>query len=315
MDQLGTTAIRHERVFESMNTRRPPPKLEHSLCPSFAYKGDSPAFRSIQRRGTQQRNSRGGLCYRNPRPLPTNYGLPHLPEPEFFAPRQRRSAGEPSPRTSNPGDPVCWNCQKRGYRHRECPEPRHVFCYRCSKSGVTTQNCAFSRCCESLSEGRPVESFHPIVLASVGPSSTAFYVDTKVGKATVRALVDSGATKTFVGRAGLKFFADLGFLPYEVPVMRVLLAAVQVEHINYASTFYARLHDRETKATVFWMPTLAEDLILGMEFLQAARMFIDFHGQTWCYLVRHMLQITNSQRYRSRTAETGSRCLITTAFC
>ena len=49
MDQLETTAIRHGRVFESMNTRRPPLKPEHSLCPSFAYKGDSPAFRSNRR--------------------------------------------------------------------------------------------------------------------------------------------------------------------------------------------------------------------------------------------------------------------------
>ena len=56
-----------------------------------------------------------------------------------------------------------------------------------------------------------------------------------------------------------------------------------MEHINYASTFYARLHDRETKATAYWMPTLSEDLILGMESLQAARMVIDFYGQTWGY--------------------------------
>ena len=126
----------------------------------------------------------------------------------------------------------------------------------------------------------PEEKSDPAVIASVGSSTPSFYIDLEIRDATVRALVDSGATKTFVERAGLDLFANSGFHPFEVPVMRVILAAGQVEYVNYASTFTARLHGRETQATAYWMPTLAEEIILGMEFLQAARMVIDFYGQT-----------------------------------
>ena len=193
MDQLETTAIRHGRVFESINTRRPPPKPEHSLCPSFAYKGDSPAFHSNRRpfvkvhtaleeegeialvdegpdleppeyldaarENLPRRGNPAGLQpARNPAtklawravlpkpPLATDPRRPqasHSSESDASPLRQRRSVGETGPRTSNPGDSVCWNYQKRGHRHRDCPEPRRVFCYRCSKSGVTTQNCPF----------------------------------------------------------------------------------------------------------------------------------------------------------------------------
>ena len=137
--------------------------------------------------------------------------------------------------------------------------------------------------CEPLIKEMPEEKSDPAVIASVGSSTPSFYVDLEIRDATVRALVDSGATKTFVGRAGLDLFANLGFHPFEVPVMRVILAAGQVEYVNYASTFTARLHGRETQSTAYWMPTLAEEIILGMEFLQAARMVIDFYGQTWHY--------------------------------
>ncbi|XP_024942641.1 uncharacterized protein LOC112494619 [Cephus cinctus] len=37
----------------------------------------------------------------------------------------------------------CWNCRQSGHRHRECPEPRRLFCYRCGLSGVSTARCTF----------------------------------------------------------------------------------------------------------------------------------------------------------------------------
>ena len=108
--------------------------------------------------------------------------------------------------------------------------------------------------CEPLIKEMPEEKSDPAVIASVGSSTPSFYIDPEIRDATVRALVDSGATKTFVGRAGLDLFANLGFHPFKVPVTRVILAAGQVEYVNYASTFTARLHGRETQATAYWMP-------------------------------------------------------------
>ena len=199
MDELETSAIRHEKILESAGTRRQPPKPEHSLCPSFAYRGQQTPFRPNRKpfvavraacddeepEGYLEENDAEMVDYleaaRDPR---TNRGKtrvestpnrvnatgnlastlawkatlskPKLPtdsraaaassspvqvEPELPRSGQPRPtiAGQPPHAT----DLLCWNCQKTGHRHRDCPEPRRVFCYRCSYSGVTTQNCPF----------------------------------------------------------------------------------------------------------------------------------------------------------------------------
>lgn len=37
----------------------------------------------------------------------------------------------------------CWNCNTAGHVHRDCPEPRRRFCYRCRRPGVTMSTCSF----------------------------------------------------------------------------------------------------------------------------------------------------------------------------
>lgn len=36
---------------------------------------------------------------------------------------------------------TCYNCQKPGHKHSECPRPKKFFCHRCGRDGVTSQYC------------------------------------------------------------------------------------------------------------------------------------------------------------------------------
>lgn len=111
----------------------------------------------------------------------------------------------------------------------------------------------------------------------------AFHVDVEIQGHCVRALIDSGASRTFAGVAGLKLFSQVGIASKVVAPRRIILAAGQVEVVNHASTFLATLNGRSTETTAYLMPQLSEDFVLGMDFLRAARMVIDFYGETWFY--------------------------------
>lgn len=198
MDELELSAIRHEKILESASTRRPPPKPEHSLCPSFAYRGPATSFRPNRRpffkNQAVQEHPPEGYEPEETEEAVTNECLEAAREPHpklgkngfKKAPKRVTASGNPAsplawqgvlpPPAANPGrnpgsprtpvgetrdtvrpqDPpagnshppkrtgmLCYNCQKPGHRHRDCSEPRRLFCYRCSYSGVTTQNCPF----------------------------------------------------------------------------------------------------------------------------------------------------------------------------
>lgn len=203
MESLESAAIRHEKILETAGTRRPPPKPEHSLCPTFAFKGPPTPSRPVRRpffksHAAQDEEETEPLCdedieteyvdaardVRKPRKTPVTPCQPPrvtaspaaplawqgaLPLPKRTPvndpltypgnqtrqedPRYRnpvppsRTPGPPRPdgipRPYDPAETLCWNCKKRGHRHRDCTEPRRVFCYRCSQSGVTTHRCPF----------------------------------------------------------------------------------------------------------------------------------------------------------------------------
>lgn len=36
---------------------------------------------------------------------------------------------------------TCWNCLGEGHRFMDCPRPKHLFCHKCGRQGVLSQNC------------------------------------------------------------------------------------------------------------------------------------------------------------------------------
>lgn len=111
----------------------------------------------------------------------------------------------------------------------------------------------------------------------------AFYADLEIGGRLIRALVDSGATRTFAGKAGIELISSLGIPAKKIPNRRVTVANNQVTIVNLAAELPIRLGDRTTQVETLCMPSLSEDFVIGFDFLQAARMVIDFFDKTWCY--------------------------------
>ena len=99
----------------------------------------------------------------------------------------------------------------------------------------------------------------------------------------MRALVDSGATRSFAGVACLKLLSLANIPACRIPPRKILLAGGQVEFVDHTATFMATLRGREIETTAYLMPSLSEDFILGMDFLRDAKIIVDFYGQTWCY--------------------------------
>ena len=131
-----------------------------------------------------------------------------------------------------------------------------------------------------------------------------FYVDIEVGQHVVRAMVDSGATRNFAGTAGLKLFASEGIAHQKVSPRRCILANGQVHVVDEAATFKTKLRGRDAQIQAYVMPHLAEDFILGMEFLKSARMVIDFYDQSWYY------QDVSETKFRFAQLKNASRVIM-----
>lgn len=190
MRDLERAVARQEQILRSVGTRRAPPRPEASLCPGFAY-WDSPERQTTSRRTELRAvqiqdvvsddqlsaNDDGAVTELLHAMIPSRArrsndtgGRPRAPlnsrpRPTSSAPRARtaptvvpaETSPLPAPETCSapaPADrraPDCWNCRKSGHRHRECQEPRRLFCYRCGLSGVTTARC--NLCNQGNAEG------------------------------------------------------------------------------------------------------------------------------------------------------------------
>ena len=175
--------------------------------------------------------------------------------------------------------------------------------------------CASPVCAKDGETGVPSTLFPPLsspellshsvaARASAEIESLSFYVDIKVGQHVVRALVDSGATRSFAGAAGLKLFALEGIAHQKVSPRRCILANGQVHVVDEAATFKAKLRGREAQIQAYVMPHPTEDFILGMEFFRSPRMVIDFYDQSWYY------QDVPETKFRFAQLENASRVIM-----
>lgn len=174
MKDLERSAARQEQILRSMETKRIPPKPEASLCPAYAYREPRPTQRFPRRSGLHQIQDQGAVIEedasgddaapevltallpprrenpRVPARKPRGNPPPHTGRPAEPTPETPRGqlpisgfANATPPVTEGQNGPACFNCNKPGHRHRECPDPRRLFCYRCGYSGTSTARCPF----------------------------------------------------------------------------------------------------------------------------------------------------------------------------
>lgn len=123
----------------------------------------------------------------------------------------------------------------------------------------------------------------PSVINSDENKTTSFHLDITVGPLIIRALIDSGANRSFAGPAATNLLESSGLEQQAIPPRRVVTASGQIETVLYSIELVLIVAGKATKTEALILPTLSEDFILGMDFLQAAGMVIDFGDRSWYY--------------------------------
>ncbi|XP_057336063.1 uncharacterized protein LOC130674678 [Microplitis mediator] len=103
----------------------------------------------MRKHGRQANTNYQKFSERTKRPVKANdtRATKDLPEPlasSIVTDHEKPETEIPAPVLAPPANEFrCWNCDKTGHRHRNCPDPRRRFCFKCRASGVTTSSCPF----------------------------------------------------------------------------------------------------------------------------------------------------------------------------
>lgn len=114
-------------------------------------------------------------------------------------------------------------------------------------------------------------------------SPIAFFVNITVHGRVIKALIDSGASRSFIGPNIIQWLESLGTNTQKIPPRRVIIANGDEQAIDTLSSATVLLEQRPLSLEFLWMPSLSQDCILGLDFLKIAGMVVDFADHTWHY--------------------------------
>ncbi|XP_012284477.1 uncharacterized protein LOC105701906 [Orussus abietinus] len=110
-----------------------------------------------------------------------------------------------------------------------------------------------------------------------------FHTPIQIEGQSLEALVDCGTSKSFLRPGTIELVTRLALPTFTVPPRRVLVADGHERIIDTASVLEVRLQGRTVRASFFWMPACIQTCVLGLDFLRAAQMVIDFAIDTWYF--------------------------------
>lgn len=110
------------------------------------------------------------------------------------------------------------------------------------------------------------------------------FVTLNVHQRPLRALVDSGSTRTFLGPEAIELVTDLDLPIITTRANRVMLATGQLEEATDEVSLPIGLEGKTAEINARLLPNLAVPCILGLDFLKIFRITIDFANSRWHYL-------------------------------
>lgn len=108
------------------------------------------------------------------------------------------------------------------------------------------------------------------------------YLGVKVTEIPIKALLDSGASRTILGRPGLKLLSSCKGLMQPTPTLQSIETADGKKHVVEGHcTLPISLEGRTRDIDVLVVPTLPQVLILGVDFWDRMHIITDIHNRTW----------------------------------
>jgi len=111
------------------------------------------------------------------------------------------------------------------------------------------------------------------------------YFRMAIGEHSVRALVDSGSSRTILGE-GIRIVRRLGLPTTRTKSSRIRTANGQIAEITEEITLPLVLEGYRREVTVCLLPSLAVSCIVGMDFLCAFDIGLDFATGEWYFISR-----------------------------
>jgi len=100
------------------------------------------------------------------------------------------------------------------------------------------------------------------------------YCTIAIGGEPLRALVDSGSTRTILGAAGVKIVQKLN-LPIRKRITRIRTADGQIARAGEEVEIVFSLKGREREISACLLPSLTVSCLIGMDFLRKFGMVVD----------------------------------------
>ncbi|XP_066596240.1 uncharacterized protein [Prorops nasuta] len=284
-DALESRAIQIESSLARQSRYRAPPLPEHSLFPDLAF--GRPARRTRTAMAAEEQPVL--IAQEKPKKLKA---VKDIPSP---APSISSSSGtitnpfvsEPiEPQSSFAIDSACWNYKERGHRYSECPKPLYG---KRTRDTINTGSCPTTRLSHTqfpavnLNSCRLSRDFSSGIEKIYSLTTALLYIQIRVQGHSFLALVDSGASRTFIGKSGLLKISSADVNASTVPPVTIVTANGHRENLSQCYPLQYQIEGRSQVVPTLFFPSLAVPLIFGIDALQQFGIVINYQDRTWSY--------------------------------
>jgi len=99
----------------------------------------------------------------------------------------------------------------------------------------------------------------------------------------VYGLLDTGSSRSFIGATGLSLIRYWQIKFQDIQNFTVVVANGNSENVSTKLIVIACLEDRRVELTLFYLPSLAAPMLLGIDFLRSMELCLDCQGEEWWF--------------------------------
>ncbi|XP_039965319.1 uncharacterized protein LOC120777850 [Bactrocera tryoni] len=175
---------------------------------------------------------------------------------------------------------VCWRCNQPGHRRHQCRNQQRIFCSRCGRDGIMSRdcNCPTHATVRATPSKPSTTALRTTLPCPEGKQDGRYYLPITVAGMQIEALVDTGATLTYIGKE-LQRHLDNHQIKARRQTRRIQLANQTYIPSTKMYPVAIELGNKSTRLLVSALPTLSEHVILGMDFLRKRDLTIAIDGQ------------------------------------